>query len=472
MSTPRQSSTADAPAEATGPDQPTGSATTADGDAGPPPAVVERSLRHSIKDAAAWAFMQGAAGSNVATFVVLERVGLWQVAAVAALPALFGGLTQWAAANVTDRVSRRNQIVVPTAVAQALVWLPMCGALFLPFDRLGYWVILAGYILYIALGNFPVPAWQSIMGDLVPPARRGRYFGIRNGIAGSSLMASFFLAGWWITLCQHLRVPGVSGLSGTSVAFLVIFVLACAARLVSAWYLSRIYEPPYRPQPSDRFSLLDFIRRAPRAHFGRFVLYCMSMHVGIGLVQPFLAWYLIDQLHYAPGWYAAVQTTSFLLTFGTQPLWGRLIDRIGSKRVLSIGGLMLIGVPLLLMFCRSLWQFAAVMAFEGIALGAFQIAMVNYLFDSVTPAKRARCAAYQSLFLSLGLALGAAAGALVGTHGPVHLAAGGLVGGDAFMLMLLAATTARLLANVALLWSFQEFRLSAPKFPPPKFGLH
>ena len=76
------------------------------------------------------------------------------------------------------------------------------------------------------------------------------------------------------------------------------------ARLLSAWFLSRVYEPAYQHARSDSFSLLEFMRRAPKAHFGRFVFYCLVMNIGLGFVGPFLGWYLLDQLGFTPAGFA------------------------------------------------------------------------------------------------------------------------------------------------------------------------
>lgn len=435
-----------------------------DSEGKPPPGAIESSLRRSIKDASAWAVMQGAAGNHIPTFVVLERVGLTYLAAVTAFPFLIGALAQWWAANVTDRAASRNRVIVPTAAAQALIWLPMSMALFLPFDTFGYWLMLVMYVLFIGLGNFAVPPWQSVMGDIVPAATRGRYFGLRAGIAGSVLMASFFLAGQWISYCETHRSFSLLGLSGRNSGFLLLFLLGCAARLVSAWYLGRIYEPPYRPRPVDRFTLLDFVRRAPRAHFGRFVFYCTLMHVGIGGLNPFVGWYAMDQLGRSASVFAAVATVQFLMAFASQPLWGRLIDRIGSKRVLSIAGLGLMLTPALMIAARQVPMLIIAQAYDGLLIGAFQIAMQNYMMEAVTPPKRARCAAYQSLFLSTAQAIGAFIAAGAGVLGPALSASVFGPAAAPFAAMMACSLVFRVLANVLLLRSFEDFRFGRPTF--------
>jgi MFS family permease len=429
-----------------------------------PPDVLRASLRNSVKDAVAWSVMQGAGTYYVTPFIILGGKGLLCVAAFGGLPAMAGALVQWLGANVTDAVGRRNRLIIPSAFLQALMWGLICVAVFLPFDRLGYGLVLAAYIASLALANFGMPAWQSLMGDLVPVERRGRYFGVRTALSGLVFVGTFFAAGEWLTLCEQHGALARLGLSGRNFGFFGLFAMAGSARLVSTWYLSRVHEPPYQHQQTDRFSLLDFIRRAPRAHFGRFVFYCTLMNVGVGAVLPFLPWFWLDQLRFSPAAFATVMTANLLAGVLSQPYWGRLVDRLGSKRVLGIGGLSMIVAPLLLLAGRGFWSYVLIMAYDGVAYAAFTSAMATYLYDVVTPGKRARCAAYNTLFTSLGLLVGSFGGALLGEFTPVPLHVAGLSIAQPFVLMLLASALVRLLANVLLLSTFEEFRLRRPVF--------
>jgi len=427
------------------------------------PRSVDRSLRSSIKDGVAWAVMAGAGERYVSPFIILGQGSLLRLAGITALPGVAGAIVQCVAANVVDAVGRRRAICVGAATAQALTWVPFCVGMFLP-EPFGYWLMLAAFTLYIGFGNFGGPAWNSLMGQLVPIERRGRYFGLRNTLIGVGLIASSLGAGAWVTYARGHPGLGVLGLNGQNFAFLTLFVTAMLARLVSARYLHQMHEPPYRRQPSDRFTLLEFIGRAPRAHFGRFVFYGMWLNAGVGFVGPFFFWYVLSELRFSPAAFAVLTAVNWLAYFGSSLLWGRLTDRIGSKRVLSIGGIGMVFIPLLLLGATELWWFAIVQAYEGLVTSAFGIASMNYLFDVVTGPKRARCSAYNALFVTTGTALGTLAGALVATHVSLPLVLGPVTIGHPFTLLCLGSLVLRLLPNLLLLRSFQEFRLRRPAF--------
>ncbi len=429
----------------------------------PTPEQVDASLRASIKDGLAWSVMVGCAERYVGPFLVLGESGLLRLAAISGLPGVAGALVQCWAARALDRARQRRPHVLWPVLLQALTWLPFCYAVFQPVAT-GYWVMLAAFVLYVAFANFCAPAWTSWIGDLVPPERRGRYFGLRSALMGVGLVASNLAAGAWITWARERPTFGWLGLSGQKTAFLTLFAVACAARLMSLWYLTRMHEPPYRRAASDHFTLMDFIRRAPRAHFGRFVFYCTWLNAGIGAFAPFLAWYILGELRYSPLVFAWIGTANLSACYLATYVWGRLLDRLGSKRILAIGGIGLAVMPVLLLLSDHIAWLAVVQVFDGIVTAAFGLAAFNYIFDVVTPPKRARCAAYYALFVSTGLALGMFVGAATLLWAPVPLTLGGWSLSHPFQMLLIVSAVLRLLPNLLLLGTFQEFRLSRPVF--------
>jgi MFS family permease len=171
-------------------------------------------------------------------------------------------------------------------------------------------------------------------------------------------------------------------------------------------------------------------------------------------------------------------TAQLVSFFAIQPVWGRLADRIGNKRILTIGGYGVVVTPLLLLLADhytahltspggGLAAFMAVQAFDGIVWSAYSIAASNYLLDIVTPPKRARCTAYFTLFFVLGMAGGVTLGGLIAHYAPVPLQLGPWQVGHVFPLLLLTSAILRVLPNVLLLNSFKEYRLGAALTPHP-----
>jgi MFS family permease len=397
--------------------------------------------------------MHGAGERYILPLVILAGATLPRVAAIAALPPLAGALVQCLAANLADSAGRRKSMFVGSALVQALTWLPASIAVFLPGDA-GYWLMLLSFALYLAAHNFSIPPWSSVMGNLVPPAVRGRWFGFRNLLVGAGIVASFTFGGEWLQWCE-VR-PGLWGLSGRNTGFLALFALAMAARLASTGCLAKMFEPSYRRAASDRFTLAQFIRRMPYGHFGRFTIYVTALMVGVGLAGPFFWWYMFGPLKLSTREFAVLGTAHLAVHFGSQPLWGRLADRIGNKAVLAIGGVGIALIPVIWLVSTNYAYLLVAQMYDGCVWGAFAIASGNYLYDTCTPPKRARCTAYYNLFLAAGGLVGAFLGAAI-----APLAA--KLGMAPFTLLLVVSAAGRMLPNLTLLPLFADTRIAGIK---------
>lgn len=419
---------------------------------------VQASLNASIKDGVAWSFMHGFGERYVGPLVIKGGSGLFELALLSILPSLAGSVVQCLSAGATDRIRRRKQMLVWGATVQAFTWAPACLAIFLP-SKPGYWLILVSFVLYLAVQNFTVPPWASVMGDLVPADRRGRYFGLRNVLTGTAMIVAFFLGGAWLQTCRENPEIGGLGLSGESFGFFVLFALAGVARLISVYYLTVMIDPPYEPEAPGRFTVFPLFRGVLSGDFGWFTVYATCVYFGVGVAGAYFGWYVLRVLDYSTFEFAVLFTAPLITLYATQPLWGRMADRIGNHRVIAIGGFGIAAIPALWLVSTDFAYLVAVQIYDGVVWAAFEISTWNYLFDAVPPAGRARWLAYKTLFVSVGGALGVLAGAAVGTcfAYPLSTPLGEIE--HPFAAMLVLSAVLRLLPNLVLLRSFREMRV-------------
>jgi MFS family permease len=348
--------------------------------------------------------------------------------------------------------------------------LPICLAIFMP-QPTAFYVMLSAYIVYVAMQNFSMPPWFSWIGDLVPAKTRGQYFGLRGMLTGFVTLSTFVAAGWWVDWAKDVEALALFGLTGQNFAFLLIFAIAGLARVVSVSYLQRKVEPRYVSRTHDRFSLMQFIRRMPRAHFGRFVLYGASLHAAGMLLGPaFLAWYVLRELGFTPGQYAIVMGLNLVMLYGGQQFWGRVVDRIGAKRVIALAGWSSVVIPLLFMVSPNFYWVAFVFVYDGFIFAALGIGSANYVYDVVTPAKRARCSAFRFLFVGIGGLVGTAIGAtILDLYADADsIVIQGIEFASAFHVLLAVSALLRVLPNLLLLPTFAEFRLKPKPWMKPE----
>ncbi|PIO03475.1 hypothetical protein COT48_04690 [Candidatus Woesearchaeota archaeon CG08_land_8_20_14_0_20_47_9] len=364
---------------------------------------IRRSLRYSILDAAGFSAASGFGDNYVSPFAIFLGATNMQIGLLRSVPRLLGALFQLLAAEITDRLKKRKRIILTAVLIQALCWLPM---LLLPllFPRLSFYFVLMFFSLYVIALELTGPAWNSMMGDLVPANKRGRFFGYRNRVAGIITLASLVIAG--LTLNYFSRV-------NTWVGFSILFAVALLAKIFSLTMLSRMYEPEYVVSREHCFSFLDFIRRARRSNFAVFVLYVGLINLTTQIAGPFFNVFMLRELNFSYARFMTISAASAFTSFALMYYWGRQGDVFGTKKIITITGLLIPIVPIFWLFSHNLAYLVLVNLFAGFVWAGFNISAANFIFDAVTPPKRARCVAYYAFIIGVCVFLGATLGGVI-----------------------------------------------------------
>ncbi len=359
--------------------------------------------------------MSGAGESYLSAFAVFLKATNPQIALLASLPQLVGALFQFASVRLLNLLKSRKKIILYGVTGQALTWLFILSTPLLPENQAINWLILS-VIVYFLLGSFANPAWNSLMGDLVNSNQRGRYFGRRNGVMSIAAFASLCFAG---ALLHQSEKWGRVGLG-----FTLLFSIALIARLISARYLSLMSEPQYTPRAEDHFSIWQFLRNGRNTNFGRFVLFTALIHFSVHVSGPFISPYLLRDLNFSYLQFTCSSAATVLAQFLTLHIWGRFGDQFGNKKVLAISGALLPIIPLFWLSTTNFYLILAIQIFGGIAWAGFSLSMGNFVFDAVSPAKRAQCIAIYNSANAIGIFLGASLGGNLSRWLPRELHAG------------------------------------------------
>ena len=140
--------------------------------------VVDKALRHSVRDGMAWSVQVGAGETYFSAFALFLRATAPQIAILSTLPPLLASGAQIFSAWLGNYVGRRRLVLFGCAL-QALLWLPI---IVLPaaLGAYAFPALLLLLVLYHSANNLASPQWTSIMRDLVSERRRGRYFAHRT----------------------------------------------------------------------------------------------------------------------------------------------------------------------------------------------------------------------------------------------------------------------------------------------------
>ncbi len=370
------------------------------------PDTHQKSLKYSIIDGAAYSTMAGFGESFLTPFAIFLNAGNLIIGLLSSLPLLIAAFAQLISANLLDKVGQRKALIITPSFIQMLTWIPIFVLPLLWFN-IGPILLIIMVAVYMACVHFTIPSWNSWMGDLVAPDERGDYFGKRNRIASIFSVISAIAAGLILDSWKPVN---------EWIGYAIIFGAAFIARGVSVYYLKKMVEPPYKFSERDCFSLWDFLRRSPKSNFARFVFFIGWMHLAALFAGPYFAVYLLRDLQFSYTQFMMTLVTSVLSQALVMSYWGRIGDRFGNKKVLVITSWLMPLVPSIWLLSPNFYWILVFQVFNGMVWGGFILAFSNYIFDAVSPPKRARCVAYFSLITHTGIFLGATAGGLVSPH--------------------------------------------------------
>jgi MFS family permease len=373
------------------------------------------------------------------TFSVAAAVRLQAPAMTIALlgsgPLLVGSVGQFLLPLFLDKRYTRKGYVVTSVRVQAmfLILAGLTGWLPQPYNA---WAYVFAFVLYGSSGNLFAGIWTSWLRDCVPPAVRGRHFAWRNRFFALTQLLCAITVGVLSRKYSSENAPWMF--------FTIIFFVGSLFRFGSAQFLSMQYEPNPSSLP-DRSQVFGF--RSSK----NFLWFCASVALLQGttaIAGPFFnVWFLrdlrFDYLTFTIG------TASMIVgTIAFLPVWGRLVDAVGTSRVLRITALMCAFVPVPYLFCSSPVLVWLSNFYSGISWGGFNIANVNYLLHMTEKEKSDHYIGFAAAVTAVSMFVFSLLGGFLSTRLPMMFSYG-------LQTLFFVSFTARL---VVVLFFYRKFR--------------
>ena len=390
-----------------------------------------RDLRLSLGDAAGYGLMAGVAEVYLPAFGLALGMAPVTAGLVATAPMLAGGVLQLVAPRALERARSLRGFVVACMVAQALAFVPLVALAVL--DLRSTPVVFAAAALYWAAGMSAAAAWNPWMARVVPRQVRGRFFGRRQGVGQASMLVGLLGAG----AALHAAADRGQLLA----VYAAMFALALVARLGSALMVARMGAAvDERPARRMRFrSIPPRLRGSSRASL---LVYVVAALAAAALSGPFLTPYLLTHVGLDYASYAIFTAMVVVAKIVALPLVGRVIHRIGVRRVLTASALAIAPIPALWMASGELGWLLALQVYAGVAWAGFDLGVLMALFDVGDDAERTTMQSALSAAQALGTAgASLAGGAVLGALGADH---------DGYAAVFLLSTAARVAAMVLL----------------------
>ncbi len=374
--------------------------------------VIDRSLRHSLYDGITYAAMTGGAESYFAAYAILLKASTAQIGLLASLPPLLASFMQLVSAWLGRRTGARKRIIVQGALLQASTLIPMT-VLPLLFEDHAVLLLLICSVVYFIGPNLGSPQWSSLMGDIVPESRRGRFFALRTQLASISSFLALIIAGVILQLFDSANLAYWG--------FVSVFALTSMARFQSAYHLSQMYDPPGHVAALESPWHIDLWRSIRATDLVPFSLFFASMQFAVAIASPFFVLYMLRDLKFSYVEFMVNAAAGVLMQFLTLNRWGRLSDLFGNRLILITTGAFIPLMPLLWLVSTNYFYLLAAQCLTGLVWAGFSLSASNFVFDLTPPARRATLMAAHNVFAALAVFVGALIGGYLGTHLPNHV---------------------------------------------------
>jgi len=368
-----------------------------------------RAREISVKEGIFASVQSGFGDSYMSAYAISLNASNIHMAMLSSFSGLLGPVFQFVGSRLMEKYSRKH-IILKTVLLQALMWLPILslGILF----WLGIWqsalplILIFFFSLYVIFGSLGAPAWFSWMGDIVDEKHRGKYFSMRNRICGFVALVSSVTAAFALDFFKkHSFIP---------LGFSLLFFVAMAGRLASWSLFKKQYEPKLQLGRGYYFSFLQFISRGRKTNFGRFVIYTTAIGFATSIASPFFAVFMLRELQFSYVQFMLVSVAMSVYSLMALPLWGKFSDIYGNYELIRITSVLISLAPFLWIFMHTpLALILFVQFIAGIAWSGFNLATSNYIYDAVSPQRRALCVSYKNILTGAGGMLGALLGGML-----------------------------------------------------------
>ena len=279
-------------------------------------------------------------------------------------------------------------IYLRTASWAVLAWLILTIGASHP-DLLA-WALVGLLAIFYAGGGLGGIPYTDIIGKVIPPHRRGLFFGGKEALAGPLAVGGALLARH---VLAEVDYPD---------SYALLFGLAAAGLAVASIGFWIIREPPRedapgKPQPWRSY-WIQLIAAGQRMK----ILVIVQLLTGFSLMaMPFYVVYAREELGAPPeavGWYLLAQVTGGVLA---DLLWAHLVDRAGSRTMLTVCAVTSTSVPLLAILLGPQGWLALLPVFflAGAILSGRSVGFQSALLELAPAAERPTFAALNAVLI-------------------------------------------------------------------------
>jgi len=314
-----------------------------------------------------------------------------QIGTLSSASSLLGTLAPIPGAQLAERWGKRKLVV--SLFSGWLFRTAMLGALLVPFFLSGQaaiYAVIALFALRTGFVNMAHPAWVSLSADLVPLKQRGQYFSSRNVVMALASMLFVPLAGQVIDWGGDPH--GYQWSLGLSVLF----------GGVAIYFWSKVPEPAYAASSQGQKARIPFWRPlVDNRTFLLFALIAIAWNFALQLGGPFFSVYQVVELGSTPRVVGLLSMVSGISRLVGHRFWGHVVDRRGSRWVLTLCALSIPLLPWIWALTTRPWHILFASLPGGFLWAGFELGSFNLLLELPSQEQRTQATAGYTTLVGL-----------------------------------------------------------------------
>lgn len=325
-------------------------------------------------DIAWFGILSGVANAFLAVFTIRVGGSDTHVGLLSSLPALAAIFASIPGSRLVEREKKPLSVLIITAILNRLGYL---GIALVPFFFLTH--AADAIVVLVALLTIPGAianvAFTTMFAQAIAPENRARVVAIRNVWIGVVSTITAFAGGKFLDVVLF------------PINYQILFAVAFAGSMVSAYYLTRIRLPEQTSPPPSRVAdsprgaraFVQTLRGSRK--FTEFTVSSFIFHWGLFFPIPLYSIYWVRVLNASEGWvgvFSMIGSATSILFF---PLWSRLTTQRGSLYAIVITTFGLALYPLATALSPSVEWIILVSFLGGVFSSGFGLTFFNRLLE-------------------------------------------------------------------------------------------
>jgi hypothetical protein len=231
----------------------------------------------------------------------------------------------------------------------------------------------------------------------------GQYLSLRSAISGVAYLGFFYFMGY---------ILDTSG-EGIFKGYAAVLSIAFIGSVISV-VLYKIIRAPKKEAAKNStapFHFPDFIKEVRHGHLGKFILYVSSLGFAVYLCSTFFTVYMLKDLHFSYLTYTIIISSEYLARVISLTFWGKLVDKLGSMKILNIVSWLIPVVPVLWLFSHNVTYLVVIQLLSGMVGAAFDLCNQTLIYRSAPKERLLRYIVYHKSLSTFAMAAGALVGA-------------------------------------------------------------